>query len=203
MLAKHIMFKRISLTRNKLFSLDFTLSKGVNIALSHLHESKCRNLYEEYDGHDQDWIDKYGYRMEDFGILTSLFEISYDKPKISKRWKIFNSVWSKYLRTSIAPKYYRPYHCFFDCIHYRLNLNHEFDISKIRRKMKISNNVEVLVGSIKWFVRNSNTSIIIYGDSISYKLLVMLYKSVNISTSTVELVLHKSHYYLLCGDVRK
>lgn len=72
------------MTKNRLLSLGSTLS-GLNIALSYLHESRNTSFYEEYDGHEQDWKDKYGYKMKDFGILTLLFEFFYDNLRLVRR----------------------------------------------------------------------------------------------------------------------
>ena len=52
--ADYKMFRRISLTRNRLLSIGLGIIDALKLALDELHYRRYVEIFEEYDGNEQD-----------------------------------------------------------------------------------------------------------------------------------------------------
>jgi len=75
--------------------------------------------------------------MDEFTVLTSIFEVFYDNFRNIKGGTCYNSGYIEYLKVRNPSSYYEPYDCFFDCIHSSVNTIKDFDIQGARKQMKI------------------------------------------------------------------
>ena len=137
--------------------------------------------------------------MSEFDVSTAVFEIFYDRPKEDGGGYLYNSLYTDCLEIVDAPRHYGLYDCFFDCVHYLLVVKDKLDVSTLRRKMRISNKIEVPIRCIKRFERAANIKVIVYKDSIVNGVLFEAYSLSFKSRFEVKLVLHNSHYYVYKG----
>lgn len=144
-------------------------------------------------------IKKYNANIADYGIMTFMFEVIYDRPQDTNRGYMFVSTYTKYLKIIDYLKLYRSCDCFFGCIHYSINIKDRFDVEFLIRRMRIGIGYKILIRSIRRFERETSVKVIVFKDSIRDSKPIELYNSLLVSEYETRLVLHNSHYYIYDG----